>query len=252
MISFPSLTRVWVWGSRAWGAAGIGDLFHTDDDVHGLDCSRRTRRSTNPDRRRSAPWTAGLGPDRSAPSQVGEGVRDAIGDHDVDPGADHGVDLVGAVHRPGDDGQAEAVGLLDEARLPPASDGDAAPRNRGRRRCRAPPTASRAGCTRSPRATSLAVPARPRRGCRARTRTRRPGRATARRGRRPRPRQRGDIGRHRFGRVVAGVGGDVLDLDVDDRTRHMPPGRASRVGTHSGSSTRRHSWMSPVPGTSAS
>ena len=27
MISFPSLTRVWVWPSRAWGAAGSGICF---------------------------------------------------------------------------------------------------------------------------------------------------------------------------------------------------------------------------------
>ena len=27
MISFPSLTRVWVWGSSAWGAAGSGICF---------------------------------------------------------------------------------------------------------------------------------------------------------------------------------------------------------------------------------
>ena len=63
-------------GLRVEGLGGgrIGDLLHTDDDVHGLDCSREQRGSTNPPGRRREPAT-GVGAGALSAAPGGRGCR---------------------------------------------------------------------------------------------------------------------------------------------------------------------------------
>ena len=100
-------------GSRASGAAGSGICF-TQTTTFMASIVPENLPSTNP-----RAWPSAWRPRRAggralSSAQVGEGGGHRIGDHDVHAGIDDGVDLVGAVHGPGDDGQTEPVRPVHE------------------------------------------------------------------------------------------------------------------------------------------